>query len=127
MALQSDYAPEQAKKTAKGLVVGGAVGAGAGTLMQMLKKTAELAVPTEEEKDKANNQVTDDKLLPISCKECGFEGDPNYDGRCPKCGAIAGEEKETKENTDDKIQSVEPLEDLSSAEGRQLHDRMNFY
>ena len=127
MALQSDYAPEQAKKTAKGLVVGGAVGAGAGTLMQMLKKTAELAVPTEEEKDKANNQVTDDALLPISCKECGFEGDPNYDGRCPKCGAIAGEEKETKENTDDKIQSVEPLEDLSSAEGRQLHDRMNFY
>jgi predicted ATP-dependent serine protease len=27
---------------------------------------------------------------PIECEVCGYEGQPEYDGRCPECGAIGG-------------------------------------
>lgn len=30
------------------------------------------------------------KIKPIKCKECGFEGMPLNDGRCPKCSSICG-------------------------------------
>lgn len=29
-------------------------------------------------------------LKPIKCEVCGYEGKPEYDGRCPNCGAIGG-------------------------------------
>ena len=29
-------------------------------------------------------------LKPIDCEQCGYQGPPTYDGRCPNCMAICG-------------------------------------
>lgn len=29
-------------------------------------------------------------LKDLNCEECGYQGQPDYDGRCPDCGALCG-------------------------------------
>lgn len=127
MALSSDYAPKQSRDTAKGAVIGAGVGLGAANLMKLLKKTAEMNVPNEEEKEEANNVASDDSMEAIVCKECDYKGDPNVDGRCPKCGAVAGDKKEIKENDTDKVQTDVPLESLDFIESRMIDNRDSIY
>lgn len=37
-------------------------------------------------------------LKPIKCDDCGYDGKPLGDGRCPDCGAICGIKPKSLEN-----------------------------
>ncbi|HBN85791.1 MAG TPA: hypothetical protein DDZ89_18340, partial [Clostridiales bacterium] len=55
-----------------------------------LFKHADMNVPTEEEKKKESNVTDDEDLADISCEVCGYQGKPDYQGFCPKCGTLGG-------------------------------------
>jgi hypothetical protein len=62
----------------------------------LTEKLAALESPNAEEKKKENGEISvnnsedQDYLADIKCENCGYEGKPKHDGRCPSCGAIGG-------------------------------------
>lgn len=121
-AVPSDYS-EKAKKdtiagTAKGVgagVLAGTAAFGGQKLVNTVKKKASeeldsmykkstINVPSEEEKKKENNLASkeDEELQDLDCEVCGYKGKPEYDGRCPQCGAIAGVKIKERDNAAEK-------------------------
>lgn len=49
-------------------------------------------------------------LKDIDCEQCGYQGTPNNDGRCPDCGAICGVAPTIK--TAPKDPSIRDLENI---------------
>ena len=66
-------------------------------------------------------------LKDINCEQCGYQGPPTNDGRCPKCGAICG--VAPTKLTAPKDPSIRDLEnimgDVDSAYQHDQHDIWN--
>ena len=54
----------------------------------MIKKASVLLNLAVFEKQAATKQLL--AIAPISCEQCGYQGMPERNGRCPVCAAICG-------------------------------------